>query len=371
MKEYDVAAYVWPAYAGDCPQTRIFWEQGMGEWQTVQSAKSKFEGHRWPRRPLWGYVNEADSYVMEMEIEAATDHGINTFIYDWYWYDNRPYLQQCLENGFLKAKNRDKMKFYIMWANHDVNFLWDKRNSDAAMENNILYSGRHSQHDFECATDYIIEKYFYLDNYYKIDGKPVFAIYQLTNTIEGLGGIENTKKAIDIFREKVIKAGLPGVHLQVLMQGDGNLPVNLDGLGAPKNIDLIPTAEELGFDSVTHYQFTGMVDIDAEYQDIIPKVVDCWNEIKGKTKMTYYPHVSLGWDNNVRFEKGCSRRVLRNNTPENIEKMMLEAKKFADGNEIPLITVNSWNEWTEGSYLEPDDLYGYGYLEAVKKVFSD
>lgn len=37
----------------------------------------------------------------------------------------------------------------------------------------------------------------------------------------------------------------------------------------------------------------------------------------------------------------------------------------------PLITINSWNEWTEGSYLEPDDLNGYGYLEAVKKVFVD
>ena len=38
---------------------------------------------------------------------------------------------------------------------------------------------------------------------------------------------------------------------------------------------------------------------------------------------------------------------------------------------LPLITVNSWNEWTEASYLQPDDLYGYGYLEAIKKVFVD
>ena len=40
------------------------------------------------------------------------------------------------------------------------------------------------------------------------------------------------------------------------------------------------------------------------------------------------------------------------------------------GEQPPLVTINSWNEWTETSYLQPDDLYGYGYLEAVRSVFK-
>ena len=59
-KQYDVAAYIWPAYTGDEPRTRIFWPEGMGEWQSVKAAQAKFPGHQWPRKPLWGYVNEAD-----------------------------------------------------------------------------------------------------------------------------------------------------------------------------------------------------------------------------------------------------------------------------------------------------------------------
>jgi len=53
--------------------------------------KAKFEGHEQPRYPLWGYTNEADPYVAEMEINAAADRGINVFIFDWYWYDGMPF----------------------------------------------------------------------------------------------------------------------------------------------------------------------------------------------------------------------------------------------------------------------------------------
>ena len=68
------------------------------------------------------------------------------------------------------------------------------------------------------------------------------------------------------------------------------------------------------------------------------------------------------------------RNICKNNTPENVEQGFRMAKEYIDTHKelkAPLITVNSWNEWTETSYLQPDDLYGYGYLEAIKRVFVD
>ena len=82
MSNYDVASYIGPAYTGNEPRTRMFWPEGNGEWESVRKATAKFQGHNWPRRPLWGYCNEANPEFMEMQIAAAADHGVNVFIYE-------------------------------------------------------------------------------------------------------------------------------------------------------------------------------------------------------------------------------------------------------------------------------------------------
>ena len=206
MKKYDIAAYIWPAYTGNDGRSRIFWPEGYGEWETVKAAKSLFPGHEWPRKPLWGYVNEADPYVMEMQIEAAVDHDVNVFIYDWYWYDDRPYLENCLNDGFLKAKNRSKMKFYLMWANHDVTYGWDRRISTVD-ETTKVWTGAVSPEQFLKIGKRWITQYFTLPEYYCINGKPVLGIYDLQNLITGLGGVENTCKAMQELDTEVKKVG--------------------------------------------------------------------------------------------------------------------------------------------------------------------
>lgn len=366
MKKYDIAAYIWPAYGREDPRTAMFWEEGIGEWQTVKNSKPKPNGYFWDRKPIWGYVNESDPYVMEMQINAALDHGVNVFIYDWYWYDNRPFLESCLNDGFLKASNNGKMKFYIMWANHDANYLWDIRNS--GKNNETIWQGAASKEQFEIIGKRWLEQYFTKENYYKIDGKPVVSIYDMNNFISGLGGIEQAAKAMARLEEEAKKYGLPGVHFQFIRWSEkGQNITGVDGNVIPTTPELI---EKLGFDSVTHYQFVHFTKVGRDYVEVTADVVKEWEKIKNSYKIPYFPHVSVGWDNNPRFYKYLPT-IAQNNTPENFEKALLEAKKFADANDVSLITVNSWNEWTETSYLEPDTLYGYGYLEAIKKVFGN
>lgn len=366
-RNYDIAAYVWPAYTGDEPRTRMFWPEGMGEWQSVKNAEKKFPEHNWPRKPLWGYVNEADPYVMEMQINAAVEHGVNVFIYDWYWYDRRPFLEQCLNDGFLQAKNNERMQFYLMWANHDANGLWDIRNIDI---DNVIWQGAVDRREFEIVANRVIAQYFHKPNYYKIDGCPVFMIYDVNNLINGLGGIPETRSALLWFREKVRESGFSGLHLQLAAWGEQSH--NLSGVDGGKKLSTKDVADALSFDSITNYQFVHLTDVDRDYQEILKDVQAEWRRIEGAYTVPYFPHVSVGWDNNPRF-LGFRPGIVKNNTPENFEKALLMAKAYADAHpeQPPLITLNSWNEWTETSYLQPDDLYGYGYLETIKRIFGE
>ena len=366
MRTYDVAAYIWPAYTGKEPRAHMFWPEKNGEWQTVRKAGPKFAGHLWPRKPLWGYVDEADPYVMEMEIAAAADHGVNVFVYDWYWYDRRPFLEQCLNDGYLKARNNHKVKFYLMWANHDALSIWDFRLSD---ENDvIIWEAKVNHGEFVEMSERLIEQYFRLPVYYRIDNKPVFQIYDIATFIKGLGGMKPARAALDDFRGRAVAAGLPGLWLQATLWGDNSL--NLSGVDGSDKASVHEAVTALGFDGMTHYQYVHFANVSQDYAAVMPAVIREWKRVSEAYGIPYFPHVSLGWDNNPRHAS-LRPEIMTGCTPGEIAKAFKAAKSFVDAhpNQAPLITVNSWNEWTEASYLQPDDLYGYGYLEAIRDVF--
>ncbi len=373
--KYDIAAFIWPSYTGDEPRTRIFWPEGYGEWQTVKAMTNRgYEGCRWPRIPTWGYVNEADSRVMEMQINCAVSHGVNVFIYDWYWYDNRPFLENCLNDGFLKARNNTDMKFMLMWANHHATHLWDKRNSDSDLST-VIWNGTVTPEIFSDICDRTIEKYFTKENYYKIDGCPVYMIFDLDNFIRSFRTSTDCKKALDEFRRKTVEAGFEGLHFQVVHWNGRTYGWLNDGDGC-KGMDLYGLYDYLGIDSVTNYNWFSAVDPEGDYAEQTDSYIKNISDESEKMKIPFYPNISVGWDNNVRFNNFVPG-VVKNNTPENFGIACEKVKAFADNSmkkgimKAPFISVNSWNEWTETSYLQPDDLYGYGYLEEIKKVFEE
>jgi hypothetical protein len=62
---------------------------------------------------------------------------------------------------------------------------------------------------------------------------------------------------------------------------------------------------------------------------------------------------------------------LTGNTPQAFERALRAARAYLEARPASerVLTLNAWNEWTEGSYLEPDTQHGMAYLEAIRRVF--
>ncbi len=354
---YYVAAYVWPSCHNDPRGQEVLWPEGAGEWEVIRKGTPRFPGHYQPKQPLWGYEMDDDPKVMERWIDAATAHGVNTFIFDWYWFDGGPFLEGCLDDGFLKASNNGKMNFYIMWANHDVkkNYWNVHRCPD---DDSILWKGATDEKNFKIIVDRVINQYFKCPNYLKIDGCPVFSIYKFENLLATFGGSrEKTKKGLEYFRSEVRKAGFPDLHLQIIHFG-------------PSGEDIQKTLEYFGVNSVTTYNWGGPHREDyLDWGNTGMTRLQTWSD----SPVPFFPNVSIGWDNTPRFPKVGREDVIHyNNTPESFATYLQAAKEYVDAHpdQPKVITVFAWNEWIESGYLLPDRKYGFGYLEAVRSVLE-
>ena len=324
--------------------------------------------------PAWGYTDEKDPTEMARKIDAAADNGVDVFIFDWYYYDDGPFLNRALDEGFLKAPNTEKLKFALMWANHDWLDIHPYTKGD---EQKILYPGRVTPETFDKIGDLIIKEYFTKPNYWTVDGKPYFSVYDVQKFVENFGSVEAARAAMDKLREKAVAAGLPGVHWNLVTWGNPVLPGEKAAENTPELL------KKLGFDSGTSYVWihhTPLPDLQTDYLKAMDDYFAFWDKARAEYGVPYYPNVTMGWDPSPRYVEQTPEGIknylvtytIGNNTPENFREALQRTKDrlLADPNGPRILNINSWNEWTEGSYIEPDSIHGTGYLEAIKAVFG-
>lgn len=362
-REYYVAAYIWPSCHDDAMAREYLWPDGEGEWEVIKKGNPRFEGHYQPRLPYWGYEMDNDPAVVEKWINTALEYGVNTFVYDWYWFDGKPFLESALNDGFLKAPSNEKMNFYIMWANHNVKKnYWNYHRYGE--DDSQLWKGGVDRENFNIIVDRVISQYFTRPNYLKINGCPIFSIFNVRLFMEGLGGAEEARDAIAYFRQKVREAGFPDLHIQGMSGGPSDP-------SAQKLDKYVERVSMLGLDSFALYNMGGF---DVDYLKHCNKAEQIREWLYEHISAPVFPCVSVGWDDTPRFpHKGADHVTRLNGTPENFEKALRRAKGYLDKHTelFPLLTINAWNEWVEGSYLLPDKVNEFAYLEAVKAVMKE
>ena len=345
------------------------------EWELVKNARPRFAGQVQPNVPLWGYQDESQPAVMAQKIAAAADHGISAFIFDWYYYNDGPFLNLPIDRGFLQATNNGRLQFAFMWANHD---WFDIHPYHRGAPPKLLYPGQVTPEHFDQITDCLIHQYFVRSNYWRLDGRPYFSFYDLQKLVASFGSVTATRAKLDAFRARAVAAGLPGLHLNAVVWGQVILP----GEKAPANAAEL--VRDLGFDSCTSYVWIHHVtlpDLATDYNYARDRYFAYWQTAAHDLGRPYIPNVTMGWDPIPRADQSQPflndqypfMNTIKNNTPENFRTAlaMTRERLLAETNGLRVVNLNCWNEWTEGSYLEPDNIHGMEYLEAVRSVFGD
>jgi len=378
------AAYYFPFSHPD-PMNDRFHGNGWTEWELMRVAHPRFPDHRQPRAPQWGYEDDSDPEVMARKVKAASDHGLDAFVFDWYWFEGKPFLARSLDEGFL-GMGETEFRFALMWANHDWSPMHPVSYHQASTGRiGRLFRGAVSDAEFDALCRHVIERYFLRPNYWRIDDKPYFSFYNLAALLESFGSVERTRGKLELFRERARNAGLPGLHLNAIEIFTPNIPHEEAVHEWPQLI------HALGFDSVTSYSwahFTEQLLDDAgrdrrttySYDGMDDRLDTLFREQKSKYEVPFFPHVTVGWDSSPRTVQsdkwenlggGPFSFIWNDAGPEAFERYLALAAEHAageNGGEDRPVLINAWNEWPECSYLEPDTEHGMAYLDAVRRV---
>ncbi len=336
------------------PENDAWWGTGFTEWTNVTSAKPQFQNHRQPRLPAdLGFYDLRIPEVRQSQADLARQYGITAFSYYYYWFNGQRLLQRPLDE--VLASGVPDFPFMICWANEPWTRNWDGLSEEVLMPQD--YQPGWEQHFAADIAPLLRDR-----RYLHLNGRPVLAIYRVMH-------IPEAPEAMLRLRACLAQEGLPQIHLigGWLQLGGEVLPafpeaLNLDAYfefpphGIPvQNMNIDPAKQVPGFAAhVYDYNATAEATID---------------QLAAGSEGFRYRGVMTGWDNTAR--RGRNAHAFHGATPTNFRRWLratLECARAEALESETAVFINAWNEWAEGSYLEPDRDFGHGWLEAVASV---
>ena len=364
MKERKVRiiAYYLPQFH-PIPENDEWWGKGFTEWTNVGKARPLFRGHYQPRVPAdLGYYDLRMPEVREAQAEMAREAGIEGFCYWHYWFGNG---RQLLENPFNEVLKNGKpdFPFCLGWANESwMAKQWCKNVNKDKILIEQLYPG----FDDEVMHFNYLLKAIKDHRYIQIEGRPVFLIYR-PELIPNLNDFVN--------------------HWNQLAKENGFIN-GLYFIGRYTNHSDFNSILAEGMDAVTTARSNAGELITSRYQHVFLSLKNIllrrpirtmdysriYNKLVKKeedSRENFFPSILSGWDHSPR--SGKKTTILHGFTPEYFSKHIKQVLDVVKTKKIEnqIIFLKSWNEWAEGNYIEPDIVYGNGYLNALKETLDN
>jgi lipopolysaccharide biosynthesis protein len=335
------------------PENDEWWGEGFTEWTNTKKSKPLFEGHYQPREPLEdNYYDLSDTTVMEEQAKLAKEYGLHGFCYYHYWFNGKRLLEAPLE-AMLKNKNID-IPFCLSWGNEPWSRAWDGRDHQLLMPQTYGTESDWSEH-FDC-----LARFFKDERYIKIDNKPMFLIYRTTH-------IPNIEEMVTFWDEKCKEMGFDGIYLTETLNGFQS-EAKVKSSSAVVEFEPMYTLSfsPSFFKRVIKFirmrilpkNFMNIHSYDTVWQNIIDR-----KPYSSPGKKTFLG-AFVDWDNCAR--KAYKGTVFKGTEVDKFQHYLSQQVQKASDDDY--MFINAWNEWAEGTYLEPDKRNGYGFLEAIKSL---
>ncbi len=347
-----IMAFYFPQFHPFAENDR-FWGRGFTEWTNTTKAVPLYPGHYQPRLPgELGFYDTRVKEVLARQIELAKQYGVYGFCFHHYFFQGKPVMRAPFDH-IVANKDLD-VPFCLHWANEPWTVRWD----GLASQSGMLLDQRH-----EAADDYA----FFEDiapaltdpRYITIDGRPLVVIYRP-------GLFPDVRATIERWRECCRKIGLKDLYLAVMQAWfEGAVDPRKYGFDAaieypPHNLKLNEVSQAV---NLYDPQFAGSV---RNYAEAVSESI-----ARPVPDYTWFRGIMADWD--------CTPRradpdLFINSSPARYRQWLEELCRYTERT-LPadrrLLFINSWNEWAEGAYVEPDRRYGYAYLDATARALNE
>ncbi|MGD9493693.1 MAG: glycoside hydrolase family 99-like domain-containing protein [Bacteroidales bacterium] len=379
-KKARVIAYYLPQFH-PIPENDEWWGKGFTEWTNVAKAKPLFKGHYQPKIPAdLGFYDLRMPEIREAQAQLAREAGIEGFCYWHYWFGEG---KQLLEKPFKEVLETGKpdFPFCLGWANEDwTNKSWD--NVKKFTKSKVLVKQMYSDADYENHFMYVL-KAFKDKRYIKVDNKPLFVIFRPQN-------IPDVKSFIDLWQRLALKNGLDGIYFVGI---SSNLRgFNLENGKKKYALTKVSNSATTYYNEILDMGFSavnsrGTFRAEMMARGMILKTIEKIMQIVFKVnKLNVYPfkniiphlfvpedkwlnvHPTLlpNWDRSARSGKFAT--IYSNSTPELFAKHLDDALNIVSQKDYEhrILFLQSWNEWAEGNFVEPDLKFGRKYIDVLK-----
>ena len=330
-----------------------WWGEGFTEWTNTSKSVPRFPSHYQPREPHddIGYYDLSDWRTIERQAKLARRHGIYGFCFYSYWFSGKKLMEKPID--LIMEHPEIDIKFCLCWANENWTRRWDGNDAE------ILVGQDYADDSVQYIAD--MAKYMRDPRYIRVNGRPVMMVYRADL-------LPDASRTFLRWREWAKANGLGEIEIWV-QRGCAEIGVSRLVAGADAEVEFPPggTANFDSYDPTSIGMPTGEGFL-LGYRRLVNNVLAGRSTIYGFSHKCYRG-VMLGWDNACRRDTGfCTwwgfslvdyYRWLRH--------LVDDARKRHPAEER-FVFINAWNEWAEGTYLEPDRRFGYSNINVTSRA---